>query len=116
MPDQEYLDTWAAYLKAWSGVSPAERQELVSRCANEECVYTEPASECHGRRELIDRMARSQQQYPGAYFENEKLISHHSQGLFRWTMYHATGAVLAPGVSFARFDERGRLSQMGGFF
>jgi hypothetical protein len=116
MDNQAYLDTWTAYLKAWSSVSPAKRETLLSGSVSENCVYTDPTSECRGHSELIYRMERSQQRYPGAYFNNEKLICHHAQGLFSWTMCDAAGSVLTPGWSFAHFNAEGRLVQTSGFF
>jgi hypothetical protein len=114
--DETYLSTWNTYQAAWSDITPTERQKLLSSSVAENCVYTDPTDECHGHKELISKIERSQQRRPGVSFKNDKLLTHHAQGLSNWTMYDAKGGVILRGMSYARFGEDGRLTQMSGFF
>lgn len=116
MRQEAYLSTWNMYQAAWSDISDSERQKLLTRSVAENCVYTDPTSECHGHKELIAKIKRSQQLRPGVSFKNDKFLDHHDQGLSHWTMYDASGKAILTGMSYARFGEDGRLTHMTGFF
>ncbi len=116
MPTQDYLSVWNIYLSAWSDISAEERVKLIESCVAEDCVYTDPTDQRHGRQDLIARIELSKQKYPGAHFRNDKFFNHHDQGLCNWTMFDAQGQILANGTSYSRIGEDGRLKQMTGFF
>ena len=116
MPEQEYLSVWNTYLSAWSEISAEERALRLGRCVTDDCVYTDPTDQRHGRNDLIARIELSKQKYPGAHFVNDNFLHHHGQGLCHWTMYDGEGKVLAKGTSYSRLSEDGRLQQMTGFF
>ncbi len=116
MLTQDYLSLWNNYLSAWSDISPEERQKRLESCVAEDCVYTDPTDQRHGRQDLIARIEISKQRYPGAYFRNDKFLDHHDQGLCNWTMIDAQGQVIANGTSYSRLGEDGLLKQMTGFF
>jgi hypothetical protein len=80
-----------------------KRRELLSQSVADDIVYTDPGSQTCGVADLAERIARSQQQFSGAHFQNDSLLEHHGQGLFRWTMYDGKGAVFVRGFSFGRF-------------
>jgi len=111
-----YLATWKAYQAAWSDVSDLERQNLLTRNVAEDCLLTDPTSQCHGHAELIARIAQTQQRFPGASFHNDTFAAHHAQALIHWTMRDGNGKAFVQGTSYVRFGEDGRLTQMTGFF
>ena len=116
MPNQEYLAVWNTYLSAWSDIPAEERATRLEGCVVDDCLYTDPTDQRHGRHDLIARIELSKQKYPGSHFENDKFLHHHDQGLCHWTMYDGEGKVLAHGASYSRIAEDGRLKQMTGFF
>ena len=116
MTNEEYTATWKRYQAAWSKVSAQERKELLRGSVAPDAIYTDPMSECHGLEELMVKIEQSQQKTPGASFENTRFLSHHQQGLSDWTMRDSEGATVATGNSYARFNEKGLLIQMTGFF
>jgi len=117
MANTAYVSTFELYQSAWSSsLSPAERQPRLDRSVAEDCVYTDPGSECHGHAELIVKIEDSKQRFPGALFRNDSCLEHHAQALFNWTMFDGQGDEFVKGTSYVRFGEDGRLSHMTGFF
>ena len=116
MQNQEYPAVWDLYLSAWSDISAEERRKRLESCVTDDCVYTDPTEQRHGRADLMDRIEISQERYPGAHFVNDKFLHHHGQGHCDWTMYDGGGKVLAHGASYSRVAEDGRLKQMTGFY
>ena len=116
MNDEARLKIWNTYQAAWGPLDEAERRRLLEQSVALDCVYTDPASQVHGRDALMARISQSQLKFPGAHFKNDSFLVHHEQGLFRWTMYDGRGQVFVKGESFGRFGDDGRLVQATGFF
>ncbi len=116
MNDEQYLKTWNTYQSAWGPVDDTERRRLLEISVSDDILYADPASQARGREELVGRIGKSQQQFPGARFRNDSFLEHHDQGLFQWTMFDGNGAVFVKGTSYGRFGEDGRLVQATGFF
>lgn len=116
MNDEKHLNTWNVYQSAWAPISDAQRRELLAQSVSDDVVYTDPATRVHGVEALAERIAMSQEQFPGARFRNDSFLEHHDQGLFQWTMLNGEGTDAVMGTSFARFGEDGRLVQATGFF
>jgi hypothetical protein len=93
-----------------------EREELLRSSVSDDILYTDPSSQTQGLKELMIRIAQSQQRFTGAYFRNDRFIEHHDLGLFLWTMYDKDGSVFVKGTSFGRFGTDGRLVEATGFF
>lgn len=116
MPDTAQQTTWYTYQKAWSDVSSAERRELLGQSTSEDCVYTDPMTECRGQDALQSYIEQFLQTMPGATFKNRRFFEHHAQSHAEWTLYDAQGQEVQPGNSYARFGEDGRLTHIAGFF
>lgn len=116
MTHEEYLATWKRYQAAWSNISLDERKTLLDSSVAPDAAYSDPTSECSGLEELMAHIGKSQAKTPGASFENTKFLSHHGQGMSNWTMKNGQGATVATGTSYARFNDKGLLVQMTGFF
>ncbi len=111
------LATFEAYQSAWvSGIDADERRRRLAACVAEDCVYTDPAFECHGHAELARKIEHSAQHFPGARFRNDSFLDHHGQGLVQWTMFDGAGHEFVRGASYVRFGGDGRLTHMTGFF
>ena len=116
MNDENHLTTWNVYQSAWAPISDMQRRDRLAQSVSDDVVYTDPASQVHGVEALAERIAKSQEQFPGARFRNDSFLEHHDHGLFQWTMLNGEGADVVKGTSFARFGEDGRLVQATGFF
>lgn len=114
--NETYLPIWVIYQAAWSDISAGERQYLLTSSVAEDAVYTDPATRpLHGYGEVLPYLTKFPQDYPGTWFQNNRLATHHGQGLAEWTMFEAKGQQLE-GTSYARYGADGRLTQMTGFF
>ncbi len=117
MPNEAYLATWTTYQSAWSSdIGTSERRELLTRTVAEDCVVTDPSDQCHGHEELIAKIGRSNQRFPGASFQNDTFTEHHAQALIGWTMLDGAGKAFVQGMSYIRFGADGRLTHLTGFF
>lgn len=117
MHNEAYLATWTAYQSAWSSdIDASERQELLTGTVAEDCFFTDPTDQGHGLAELIAKIGRSNQRFPGAAFRNKTFVDHHAQALITWTMIDGAGLPFVQGTSYVCFGADGRLTQMTGFF
>lgn len=116
MAEEKYLEIWSRYQDAWANISAEEREKLLCRAVVEDCTFSSPQAEGHGRQQLITHIEEFQKQYPGASFKTHKLIVHHGQLLAEWMMYDGNGAEFLPGTSYARIGTAGQLIALTGFW
>lgn len=107
---------WERYVSTWKLTSIAEKHELFSTCLSRECVYTDPLTLARGWQELLDYMVQFHAQVPGAYFVTQQFLTHHRCSVARWKMVSAEGLTLDEGISYAEYDDAGRLRNVTGFF
>jgi len=107
---------WESYVSAWKLTSIVEKRELFSTCLTPECVYTDPLTLARGWQELLDYMVRFHTQVPGAYFVTQRFLAHHRCSVAHWKMVNAEGLTLDEGISYAEYDDTGRLRNVTGFF
>jgi len=111
------VSNFERYQAAWrTGIDPVERERLLKTSVAEDCAYGDPSSQAHGHAELLRKIEDSERKFPGATFRNNQIIEQHKQALILWTMLDGEGNKFAPGASYVRFSEDGRLKQMSGFF
>jgi len=116
MQNEVSLATWKTYQAAWSDLSATERQNLLTCSVDEDCVLTDPTSQCYGHAELIACIAQSQQRFPGASFPINTFTDHHAQALIHWTMRDGNGKEFVQGTSYVHFGADGWLTHTTGFF
>jgi hypothetical protein len=116
MENAERHDIMGFYVESWSETEAPKRLELLGRCLNPDCVYTDPVIQVHGCKPLSDYMAQFQQSAPGGAFVATKFATHHDRALMHWNMVDGKQNVLAQGVSYFLYGADGRLMQMTGFF
>ena len=110
-----YRSTWARYQRAWEHVSSAERQASLEQSVSDDCIYTDPMGETHGRAELAAYIENFRITMPTGSFKNLKFLEHHDQSMAEWMLFQ-NGAELQPGSSWARFGVDGRITNVTGFF
>ena len=116
MENAERNDITEYYVKSWSEKDASKRLELLGRCLNPDCVYTDPVIQVHGCEQLSDYMAEFQQSAPGGAFVATKFATHHDRALMHWNLVDDKQDLLAQGVSYFSYGADGRLTQMTGFF
>lgn len=113
---EDYRATWEGYVQSWKVASAQEKRSLFERCLSPNCVYTDPLARTHGWDELAAYMAEFHRQVPGGHFVTEQFITHHGKAMARWKMLNADAVAIGDGVSYAEYDEAGRLTTMTGFY
>lgn len=107
---------WENYVSSWKLSTIEEKRQLFSACLSPECVYTDPLTLARGWQELLDYMLQFHAQVPGAHFVTERFLAHHRCSVARWKMVNAEGVTLDEGISYAEYDDAGRLRNVTGFF
>jgi hypothetical protein len=112
----EHRAVWERYVESWKVESVAAKRELYETCLSRSCVYTDPMTVAKGWDALADYMVDFHRQIPGGRFVTEQFFAHHGRSIARWRMVAADGTTLADGMSYAEYDEGGKLVAMTGFF
>lgn len=107
---------WEIYTASWSETDASQRLRMFEECLSAQCTYTDPLAQVSGYASLSQYMSDFQKSMPGARFVTTMFKSHHMRSLANWDMQAASGKVLSHGVSFAMYNEQGRLLHMTGFF
>jgi hypothetical protein len=107
---------WERYTASWKAKTVAEKRALFETCLAPGCVYTDPLARTQGHDELLAYMLDFHRQIPGGYFETEQFIEHHDRSVSRWTMKNADAVPVGDGISYAEYDQQGRLVAMTGFY
>jgi hypothetical protein len=105
-----------SYLGAYSDIEPTERERLLRQSVTDDVISINPEGESHGIGDLVKHIEQFQKQKPGARFKSNKLIAHHDQFLSEWTMYCKDGSAVATAHTYGRFDEKGLITYLIGFF
>jgi hypothetical protein len=108
--------TYNSYLGAYSYIAPTERERLLRQSVAKDVISINPEGESHGISDLLKHIEQFQEQKPGAFFKGNKLIAHHDQFLSEWTMYGKDGSAVATAHTYGRFNERGLITYLIGFF
>lgn len=108
--------TWEGYVESWRATSMQEKRRLFEQCLSPNCVYIDPLARTRGWDELAAYMTEFHRQVPGGHFVTEQFITHHGKAMARWQMLNGDGVAMGEGVSYAEYDEAGRLTTMAAFF
>ncbi len=116
MSDETLQSIWKSYQDAWADISLAERERLLRQSLTEDITFTDPGTQGQGFHNIMEHIGNFQQQFPGAYFKNNKLLSQHGQLLSEWTMFNKDGSEFLTAHSYAHFNEAGLLTHLAGFW
>jgi hypothetical protein len=61
-------------------------------------------------------MLEFQRQFVAGHFVTQEFMAHHDRSIARWELRDGNGKAQGDGISYAEYDERGRLSAVSGFF
>jgi hypothetical protein len=79
-----------------SDIPADERKRLLRQSVTDEVVFTGPKEDDQGFDKLVEHIEQFQKKSPGAYFENNNLLTQHGQLLSEWTLYKKDGARSQP--------------------
>ena len=113
MTDTAMTETWKTYQAAWAPMEEERSRAQLARSVAAVGGYADTAGTAEGIDALVAYIAGFKQQFAGATFENDSLLWHHGQALATWRRINAAGE--APGRSYARFGDDGRLVHLAGF-
>ena len=109
-------DIWELYAQSWGAKSAEEKQQLYTKCLEDDVVYTDPMVQTRGKLELLETMLGFHQQIPGGNFETMEYLTHNQLGAIRWNMKSDTGEIIGNGMSFCEFSHNGLLRRINGFY
>ena len=112
----EHEKTWEAYTSSWKPETSDEKRATFAICLDVECEYTDPLMKTKGWDELITYMLNFHQQVPGGYFVTNYFLAHNHQSIARWDMKNSENQVIGEGISYGKYNEKGKLVSMTGFF
>ena len=111
-----HKQTWLTYSQAWKAATAKEKLALMEKSLNQDCVYTDPLKQAKGWDELLAYMLKFHEDVPGGSFETIEFMTHNNRSVARWQMRNAQNETMGDGISYAEFDNDGRLKTMTGFF
>lgn len=107
---------WNEYAACWSTPTEARRERLTQH-VTDDIAYRDPLSEViTGVDPLSGYMGGFQEMFPGHRFSIQRVFAHHDRSLAWWEQLDQNGELVADGMSAARHDEDGRLTDIVGFF
>ncbi|MBI3563524.1 MAG: nuclear transport factor 2 family protein [Gammaproteobacteria bacterium] len=111
-----FKNTWEIYVAAWKAASAAEKHALFKACLDSACVYTDPLIKTQGWEALQAYMLDFHRQIPGGHFVTTYFLAHNHKSIAQWQMRNADNTVLGVGMSYAEYNDTGKLVAMTGFF
>lgn len=112
----EFKKAWELYTESWKRTKLSERLGLFKKCVAEDCVYTDPLVVTNGWDELVQYMEQFHLQIPDGHFEIVDFQSHHNFSLAQWKMLDQNGIKIGEGHSVGKYNEKGLLIQVTGFY
>ena len=116
MTAQELQTIFENYLNAFANPAPAEQERLLRSSVAEDVAFTNPGVEGCGVGNLLAHIARFQEKFPGGYFRTNWFRQQHGQMLAEWTQFNRDGSEFLTAHSYARLDDRGRITHFAGFW
>ena len=107
---------WEAYGDSWS--PSANVAALLSAHMAEDVSFATPDAQGHTRGAVQKMVEGFQPTFPGATIPTRTFYSNHGGSLALWDIKDATGNVIAPGFTYARYEreEGKRIVQLAGFW
>jgi len=113
---KEFEKMWENYTASWKSETSTGKRELFETCLDSECVYNDPLTKTKGWDDLVEYMLDFHKQVPGGHFVTKYFLAHNNQSIARWDMKNADNVILGEGISYGKYNERGKLVSMTGFF
>ncbi|NOX43782.1 MAG: nuclear transport factor 2 family protein [Gammaproteobacteria bacterium] len=108
--------TWETYTSSWKVESSDDKRAIFETCLDSKCEYNDPLAKVIGWNELAAYMLDFHKQIPGGYFVTNYFLAHNNQSIAKWLMRNGENTVLGEGISYGKYNEKGKLISMTGFF
>lgn len=108
--------TWETYTSSWKAASSDDKQAIFKMCLDSQCEYSDPLTKTKGWDELVAYMLDFHKQIPGGHFVTSYFLAHNNQSIAKWQMKNGENTVLGEGISYGKYNEKGKLVTMTGFF
>lgn len=109
-------EIWELYRTSWEEGDPQRRLDLFRQSLSVDCVYTDPTMQTVGHEQLAGYMDALRKNIPGVRFITTAFYSHHEFGASKWNLLDGNGNVIAEGISFGEYNDRGLLLKMASFY
>ena len=114
--NKDVKQTWETYVKSWKVETAEEKHALLKQCMSSNNKYNDPVIQTNGQTALTEYMLDFHQQIPGGHFVTTYFLAHSNKSIARWEMRNNEGQKITDGISYAEYNENGKLISETGFF
>jgi len=114
--EHDFKATWETYVASWKVETAKEKHDLFEQCMETSFRYNDPLVNLQGWDDLIQDMLDFHQKIPSGYFVTQYFLAHSNKSIARWEMRSGDSSVLGEGISYAEYNDQGRLISATGFF
>lgn len=111
-----YQKTWETYTSSWKAKTANAKRALFEKCLDPKNIYTDPLAKATTWDDLIAYMLDFHQQIPGGHFVTTYFQAHNNKSIARWEMKNGDGVIMGDGISYAEYNDEGRITSETGFF
>ena len=118
-PAETARESLEKYVKSWNEPNVEKRRALLAKAWSEKGTYTDPTAHVEGRAALVDHIGEflANPQFKGcSMLRSSGVEVHHKSLRFEWKLTSPTGSVLAAGMDYGEFNEKGEITKIVGFF
>jgi len=112
----DFREIWESYANLWKTEDVDNKRQRLSKILAENFRYTDPRSETIGHDALIDVILDFNNTVPGAYFSTTRFMTHNNRSVAAWEMKSSDAETLGNGISYAEYDQSGKLVTISGFY
>lgn len=113
---KKYREVWDQYVSSWKLRSPSDKMASFENCLAHSCQYIDPFVKTKGWEELTQYMLNFHEQIPNTHFVTTDFLAHHDKSVAKWEMTNDAGVVLSDGISYAEYNDDGKLTSIIGFY
>jgi len=114
--EHNFKEIWETYVSSWNAETAKEKQRLFEQCMDTSFRYNDPVVNIQGWGDLTQYMLDFHQQIAGGHFVTQYFLAHSNKSIARWEMRAGDNTVLGEGISYAEYNDQGRLISETGFF
>jgi hypothetical protein len=105
------------YLAAYGEPDVSRRTQAINEIWAPDSRLIDPPLSAAGHAQIVAQADALLSQFPGHRFRRSSGIdAHHGFARYAWELLDPAGAVVLQGLDMAQADERGKLTQVVGFF
>lgn len=112
----DFREIWESYADLWKTEDEDHKRQKLSKILTGDFRYTDPRSETIGHDALINVILDFNNTVPGAYFSTTRFMTHNNRSVATWEMKSVNAETLGSGISYAEYDQSGKLMAISGFY